>query len=119
MVQSGHYDFNIRRLDRYLIMVNESNIEPVILLSKRDLISDDIMKQRTSDIDSMNNTYVTIAFSNTTGEKLDDIKNLISGCPTCNISMNTKNFYEFKKEYGFDKIDDNIFTSMLNKCKIS
>ena len=82
IIQSLDTDFNLRRLDRYLIMVNESNIEPVILLSKRDLISDDILKQRTSDIDSMNNTCVTIAFSNTTGERLDDIKSLIKPCVT-------------------------------------
>jgi len=77
IMQSLDTDFNIRRLARYLIMVNESNIEPVILFSKRDLIPDEILKQRALDIDSMNYGYDTVVFSNTTGERLDDIKKLI------------------------------------------
>ena len=77
IMQSLDIDFNIRRLDRYLIMVNESKIEPVILLSKRDLITEEELKQRTSDIESMKYDYDTVVFSNTTGERLDDIKNLI------------------------------------------
>ena len=39
IVQSADYNFNLRRLERYLVMVNESEIAPVILLSKCDLIS--------------------------------------------------------------------------------
>ena len=77
IVQSLDVDFNIRRLERYLIMVNESNIEPVILLSKCDLISEEEQKQKVSEIENMNHTYDTIAFSNTTSERLDDIKELI------------------------------------------
>ena len=39
IIQSCHYDFNIRRLDRYLVVANESHIEPVIVLSKTDLVT--------------------------------------------------------------------------------
>jgi len=38
VVQSLDVDFNIPRLERYLVMVSESNITPVILLSKLDLV---------------------------------------------------------------------------------
>ncbi len=39
VVQACHYDFNIRRLDRYLVAVNEGGIEPIIILSKTDLVT--------------------------------------------------------------------------------
>lgn len=39
LVQSCHYDFNPRRLDRYLVMAADGHVEPVILLTKTDLIS--------------------------------------------------------------------------------
>ncbi|UCD39267.1 MAG: ribosome small subunit-dependent GTPase A [Fidelibacterota bacterium] len=37
IVQSLDRDFNLRRLERYLVMAREGGVEPVILLSKRDL----------------------------------------------------------------------------------
>ena len=39
IVQGCQYDFNIPRLDRYLVMANDGHIEPQIILSKTDLIS--------------------------------------------------------------------------------
>jgi len=77
IVQSLDLNFNIPRLERYLIMVNESNIQPVILLSKRDLISPEILEQKILNIQSMNHTYKIIGFSNDTGEGLNEIKDLI------------------------------------------
>ena len=39
VIQSCHFDFNVRRLERYLVMVREGHIEPVLLLTKIDLVS--------------------------------------------------------------------------------
>ena len=39
IVQSCHYDFNLQRLDRYLVMANEGHIEPVLVLTKTDLVT--------------------------------------------------------------------------------
>jgi len=36
IVQSCHYDFNIRRLERYLIAANEGGSEPILILTKTD-----------------------------------------------------------------------------------
>jgi len=77
IVQSNDFNFNLRRLERYLIMVNDSNIKPVILLSKRDLISTENLKRNILAIKSMNHNYKIFAFSNKTGEGLDKIKKLI------------------------------------------
>ena len=38
VIQSCHFDFNVRRLERYLVMVREGHIEPVLLLTKIDLV---------------------------------------------------------------------------------
>jgi ribosome biogenesis GTPase len=38
IVQSMDNNFNLRRLERYLVMANESNLKPVVLLSKSDLL---------------------------------------------------------------------------------
>jgi putative ribosome biogenesis GTPase RsgA len=36
VIQSCQFDFNVRRLERYLVVVNEARIAPMILLSKTD-----------------------------------------------------------------------------------
>ncbi|MBT4484928.1 MAG: ribosome small subunit-dependent GTPase A [Candidatus Latescibacteria bacterium] len=77
IVQSLDFNFNLRRLERYLIMVNESNIQPVLLLSKRDLISPENLKQKMLEIKSMNLDCGIFAFSNKTGEGLDEIQEFI------------------------------------------
>jgi ribosome biogenesis GTPase / thiamine phosphate phosphatase len=40
IIQSLNENFNLRRLERYLVMVNETGIQPIILLSKADLMSE-------------------------------------------------------------------------------
>jgi ribosome biogenesis GTPase len=77
IIQSLDSNFNIRRLERYLIMVQESNIQPAILLSKRDLISTEDLKRNISAIKNIHHTYDIIAFSNKTGEGLDEIQSMI------------------------------------------
>ena len=77
IMQSVEFDFNLRRLERYLTMVNESNIQPVILLSKRDLISPEDLEEEINAIKSMNPGCEIIAFSNRTGEGLEDIQKLL------------------------------------------
>ncbi len=45
IVQSCHFDFNVPRLERYLVMVREGQVEPLLILSKTDLISADDLAQ--------------------------------------------------------------------------
>jgi ribosome biogenesis GTPase len=77
VIQSCHFDFNVRRLERYLVMVREGHIEPVLLLTKTDLISARELEVligaiRTAGIDA---TLVTL--SNVTGEGLDRVRELL------------------------------------------
>jgi len=41
IMQSCDYNFNLRRLERYLVMAYDGSIEPMLLLSKSDLISEE------------------------------------------------------------------------------
>lgn len=74
IVQSCHYDFNVRRLERYLVMVNEGHIEPVILLTKTDLISPEVLKQLVDKIRHAGIGARIITLSNVTGKGVDQIR---------------------------------------------
>ncbi len=39
IVQSCHFDFNVRRMDRYLVMAADGGVEPIVVLTKTDLIT--------------------------------------------------------------------------------
>ncbi len=82
IIQSLNENFNLRRLERYLVMVNESGIEPIILLSKCDLMSkEDIEQIKQNVLDIAPNTQV-IAFSNLEQETINLIKSLLKQAMT-------------------------------------
>lgn len=86
IVQSCHYDFNIRRLDRYLVMANEGHIEPVIILSKTDLITPYETEQRITEIRQAGISAGLIALSNNTGAGINEFRrHLVSGRTHCLI----------------------------------
>ena len=74
IVQSLDYNFNLRRLERYLVMVNEANIKPVILLSKCDLISDDEVEKKIESVKDISPKITVLPFSNESGENIEKIK---------------------------------------------
>ena len=78
IVQSCHYDFNPSRLERYLAMVNKGQVEPLIVLTKTDLITADELSQLILTIRSIGISTRIIPLSNVTGAGLDEIKNIIS-----------------------------------------
>jgi len=77
IVQSCDYDFNLRRLERYLVMANDGHIEPIALLSKSDLVSQADLECRISEIRSANIDCEVIAFSNKTGLGLTEIQQML------------------------------------------
>ena len=77
IVQSCHFDFNVRRLERYLVMVNEGHIEPVILLTKTDLIGPEVLEQLVEKIRHAGIGARIIALSNITGMGVDQIRELM------------------------------------------
>lgn len=77
IVQSCHFDFNPKRLERYLVMVMEGGAEPYILLTKTDLVDPAVLAAQLSEIQSLGITAPIIALSNLTGDGLDDVKRLL------------------------------------------
>lgn len=77
VIQSCQFDFNVRRLERYLVMVREGHIEPVLLLTKTDLISAEELQALTASIRQagMNERIVTL--SSVTGDGLDRVRELL------------------------------------------
>ena len=74
IMQSCDFNFNLRRMERYLVMVNEGHVEPVILLSKSDLVSAEELEQRISDIRKARIDARVFAFSSTTEIGLETVR---------------------------------------------
>lgn len=84
IIQSLNDNFNLRRLERYLVMVNESGIEPVILLSKCDLIPKTEVDEIKRKVLNIAPKVRVIEFSNLDQESIDLIANTLkSGYSYC------------------------------------
>lgn len=62
IVQSADQNYNLRRLERYLVMANEGRITPVIVLSKIDLADD--WAQKLVALQSLGTDIAAVAVSN-------------------------------------------------------
>ena len=76
IMQSLDSNFNLRRLERYLVMINEGKITPVIFLSKSDLISKEEIETKTNDIRNILPDVNVAAFSNNSAGDIENIKPL-------------------------------------------
>ena len=74
IVQSCHFDFNVRRLERYLVMVNEGGIEPVLLLTKTDLVGAAELERMLAHIRAAGIAARIITLSNVTGEGVEQVR---------------------------------------------
>ena len=78
IVQSLDTNFNLRRLERYLAMVKDSNIEPIVLLSKSDLIGTKDIQSRVKEIHKIMPFLHVQPFSNENEAGLKNVKDLLS-----------------------------------------
>jgi ribosome biogenesis GTPase len=74
IVQACHFDFNVNRLERYLVMAYESHIEPVLVLTKTDLVSTGELDEIIAKIRSAGVVSRIIPVSSVTGGGLDLIR---------------------------------------------
>jgi ribosome biogenesis GTPase len=74
IMQSCDLNFNLRRMERYLVMVNEGHVEPVILLSKSDLVSVEELEKRMQEVRDARIDARIIAFSSRTEMGLEPVK---------------------------------------------
>jgi ribosome biogenesis GTPase len=84
IVQSCHFDFNLPRMNRYLVMAADGHVEPIVILAKTDLISHDELQQKLAAIRQTGITTRVIALSNITGSGFDEFQQvLMSGRTYC------------------------------------
>ncbi|MBT8383870.1 MAG: ribosome small subunit-dependent GTPase A [Ignavibacteria bacterium] len=74
IMQSLDSNFNLRRLERYLVMINEGKITPAVFLSKSDLISKEEIEQKKNEIRKILPDISVTALSNNSPEDIENIK---------------------------------------------
>lgn len=82
IVQSCHYDFNLHRLDRYLVMANDGGIEPVLVLTKTDLVTPEELDKTVETIRQAGITARILALSNATQAGMDGFRQILVPCRT-------------------------------------
>jgi ribosome biogenesis GTPase / thiamine phosphate phosphatase len=73
VVQSSHYDFNLKRLERYLVMVTEGGAEACVLLTKTDLVAPAIVTAQQAEIAAAGIKAPVLALSNVTRTGVDEL----------------------------------------------
>jgi len=74
IVQSCHFDFNLPRLERYLVMVRDGGIAPVVLLTKTDLVSPQELQGLIERIRGIGVETPIVCLSNVTGAGVDEVR---------------------------------------------
>lgn len=75
IVQSLDSNFNLRRLERYLVMAGNGGIEPVVVLSKSDLCSN--ATERVEAVKRMSADTRVVSLSAVTGQGIDTLREII------------------------------------------
>jgi ribosome biogenesis GTPase len=78
IVQSLDENFNLRRLERYLVMINESNIRPIVILSKSDLLTSEEVVGKIGEIQKIMPRLHVQPFSNKNESGLKNVKDLLN-----------------------------------------
>lgn len=84
IMQSVDYDFNINRLERYLTICNVSNVEPIIILNKIDLINESELSKLILNVQERVKDIPVIAISNESQKGIERLKkSIIKGKTYC------------------------------------
>jgi ribosome biogenesis GTPase len=82
IIQACDFDFNLRRLERYLVMVEDGKIEPIVLLTKSDLVSPEVVQQRIDEVQQAHIHCPVYPLSNLTGSGLAQVRQLLQPAKT-------------------------------------
>lgn len=84
IVQSCHFDFNVRRMERYVVMAADGGVEPIVVLTKTDLIAPEELDEKLAAIGASTVTAAVITLSNITGAGFDQFQQaLVPGRTYC------------------------------------
>lgn len=82
IVQAVNRDFSINRIERYLTICHDGGVEPIVLLNKIDLISEEELNELLVSIQNRMPDIPVIAISNETGQGLESLTQTISAGKT-------------------------------------
>jgi len=77
IVQALDHNYNLRRLERYLVMIHDAQIQPVVLLSKSDLLSLEEVAEKLVGIHGLMPDVPVVAFSNKDKTGMDTVRALL------------------------------------------
>ena len=77
VVQACHFDFNVQRLERYLVMVRDGQVEPVVLLTKTDLVTPEELEGLIGRIRGLGVEARIVCVSNVTGDGVEAVRALL------------------------------------------
>lgn len=77
IVQSCHYDFNLKRLERYLVMAMDGGAVPHILLTKTDLVDPEVLSAQLAQIRNAGIDVPVLTLSNVTREGIDELQRVL------------------------------------------
>lgn len=82
IVESLNHDYNLNRLERYRVLCEEANIQPVVVLNKTDLISADELQEKIEEVKSRLKDIEVIPASTTTPDGLAQLEQSIQSDTT-------------------------------------
>jgi len=82
IVQSCQYDFNPNRLERYLVMALDGGVEPLVLLTKTDLVPEEEVERKLGVLRALARGKA-MPLSNVTGSGLEELRQLLAPGRTC------------------------------------
>jgi len=82
IIQSLDFNYNLRRMERYLAMINQGNIQPLVLLSKSDLLSASEVKTKIDEINQLMPDLQVVAFSNLNTTEIVKIQSIFNPANT-------------------------------------
>ena len=84
IVQSCHFDFNLKRLERYLVMVLDGGAEPAVLVTKTDLLDPAVLSAQLEEMRAAGITAPIAMLSNVTENGVAEFERwLIPGKTYC------------------------------------
>lgn len=82
IVQSCHFDFNLNRLERYLVMVRGGGAEARVLLTKTDLVTPEVLAEQLAQICRAGIEAPVLTLSNVTQEGLASLQEALRPAQT-------------------------------------
>jgi ribosome biogenesis GTPase len=117
IVQAADSNFNIKRLERYVAMALNYDVQPVIILNKIDVNAEwqELLQKVTSRFSEL----VVIAASATSGQGINEVKNLLNDGRTASFvgSSGVGKSSIINVIIGEDKLKTSAISERLNKGK--